>query len=240
MILPPLGLGLQHKAQKWSNLLQVNLYKEHWPERFQLWENRWQVKCLKRQSGLLKQNSFSRPPGVRREKKTRRVLWSGNFSSPNVSSNLDISPGHKLPAQVHRWGLERRVEARGGKREKRCDPATYKLLTPWPGSWAPPWELSIKPRSNILLGRPCRRPSARAIAPGVCHSASFQRTWVEGRQRAAEDGWWRWVKLNTHTHISSPADAAERQRTSERHVDKRALSGFELWAVGWCVCLTIW
>lgn len=32
----------------------------------------------------------------------------------------------------------------------------------------------------------------------------------------------------------------ETQRTNERHVDKRVLSGFELWAVGRCVCLTIW
>lgn len=87
---------------------------------------------------------------VKREKTLCPQKWEVSFSAPNFLSKLDSIQGNKLPSQVHRWGFKRRDEARG--KGKIVWPGDLQTLNPWPKSWAPPWELSKKPESNITFG----------------------------------------------------------------------------------------
>lgn len=149
---------------------------------------------------------------------------------------------------------------RPGGKGKLCDPATYKLLTPGlrPGRLT---ESSPKrPASNIAFGL-ClcdlytRYHSRCSLFPFIL--MHLWEGWRKGRGR--DEGYWGWIVLvskikhkppglsswlSLFLHYFAPLLSAhqrrERQWTSERHVDKRVLSGFELWAVGRCVCLTIW
>lgn len=107
--------------------------------------------------------------------------WEAYFSAPNFLSKLDSTQDNKLPSQVHRWGFKRRDEAKG--KGKIAWPGDLQTLNPWPKSWAPPWELSKKPESNITFGLCLCDLYTR------CHSRCSLFPFISiGRNRAGEGG----------------------------------------------------